>query len=609
MLPWTASAGNSAGEQDALNLLLEEGGYIELEDREYILTGPLFIYSNTVLTGGPHTVLKVECPNGKWFSNTIGVLNSDTKGYVDNVSISGFEIDGNVQNLPKAWHQSRSDTAHDCEALIRIIGSSGRFSNNIRIFNMNLHDSFSDGLTIRFCNNAQVYNNEISNCQHEGVFLTCCIDSVIFGCRDAGITSDCLRLDNCVRCKVYDNILFSYGGPNADNTYMHGENGIQIGDAGVSKGYDGRNKPTTTQDIEVYNNTIINVGLSPVLLDSRARDPAANVYVHDNEIIGKKDLETRGTSFDIDLLNYINGNYSYENMPTVEDNKNVFNELDNILNMKFYKDGYTNQDPEDLPIRVTMEEKGLLTGGIKVIILNTVNINDKVYVPDNKSFYAQSKVILSPLYAVHVLGSTRTSKTENIELKDGKIFASLSVKLTQTTTKTINGVTRRTTRTLQRTTFTADPIPYPEVLELPPNLLIKLDTYRGANNYTILTLPENVEGLQRIEISCNGSTVERFYLIGERSEDEAGVISTNFSTLRMWAGDIPHVGDEARIEGDLDKKDLKIKAYSVYGEIPVTTQETEHTFTGEQTDQYTIIALLKLFVVCLCGYKIIRLKI
>ena len=48
----------------------------------------------------------------------------------------------------------------------------------------------------------------------------------------AGITSDCMRLDNSINCRIFDNIFFSYDGTNTNGAYKHGENGIQIGNAG-----------------------------------------------------------------------------------------------------------------------------------------------------------------------------------------------------------------------------------------------------------------------------------------------------------------------------------------------------------------------------------------
>ena len=83
--------------------------------------------------------------------------------------------------------------------------------------------------------------------------------------------------------------MFSYSGDHANGAYMHGENGIQIGDAGSSHGYDAHNKPTTTTNIEVYNVTFANNGRAAIV--GRMGE---NVYVHGNTFIGEAELETMG---------------------------------------------------------------------------------------------------------------------------------------------------------------------------------------------------------------------------------------------------------------------------------------------------------------------------
>ncbi len=596
---------SALGEQDDINALLEQRGLVTLEDREYIITGPLHIYSNTELTGGPNTVLRVECPAGKpWFSNSVGVINS--KGPVDNVEIHGFEIDGNCLNFPFEWHHSRPDTAHDQEHLIRIIGYSNRFGNNIQIYDMKLHDSFSDGIKVAFANNVRVFNTFISNCQHEGVFYSCCIDSRIYGLEVAGITSDCLRLDNCMRIKVYKNLLFSYSG--ITNTYPHGENGIQIANSGISYGYDGRNKPTSTQDIEVYENILINNGLKAIWIHGAALDPENNVYIHDNTIIGKEDLETRGSTFDINILKYLNGNYSYDNQPSAADSEDIFKNILNILNYKFYNDGYTGQDPGDIPIKINRTEKGLIAGGIAVVgFQDAVNIDNKTFVENMDSYIVKSSVIYSSMFSLYSYGSTKLRKTESIEVKDGVVYASLEVRLTETRIKEHDGKKYKSTRTLQRTTFHSDPTPCPPVLELPDEIPVQLDTYIGAENYTTISLPSLITGLQRFEITYNNETVKRTFLIGERNENENGVTYTNFSTVKLWDGNLSHVGEKVKLEGNLDTDSLTIKAYSVYGEVPVTTSEKVHTFTGERANRENTIVILKILVIIYFGYKIIRL--
>jgi len=145
----------------------------------------------------------------------------------------------------------------------------------------------------------------------------------MFNNRVAGITSDCARLDNNIGCRVFDNVFFSYDGTNLNSAYPHGENGIQVGNAGSSHGYDASNKPTVTANIEVFNNTFANNGLKAIMLGSGSDN---NVYVHSNKFIGVAELETMGIS--------VKG-ISYNNPPTVEMSEKIFGSIFDILNRVF----------------------------------------------------------------------------------------------------------------------------------------------------------------------------------------------------------------------------------------------------------------------------------
>jgi hypothetical protein len=141
----------------------------------------------------------------------------------------------------------------------------------------------------------------------------------------AGITSDCSRLDNCIDCKVHDNVLFSYSGDHNSGEYEHGENGLQVGDGGVSHGYDARNAPTTTTNIEIQGNTFANNGLKSILLGSNSDN---NVFIHDNKFIGEAELEQMGVPVEA-----MSGNVSYTNPPTKEMSENIFGYILDILSM------------------------------------------------------------------------------------------------------------------------------------------------------------------------------------------------------------------------------------------------------------------------------------
>jgi hypothetical protein len=311
----------SAGDEQMINKQLSVGGTVHLQQGIYNIEGPIYIKSDTVLSGEQDTILRVSCPNGRWFSNSISVIN----GNGNNIEISGFQIDGNVQNLPIEYSHTRSDTAHDCENLIRLQGDSTNFMNNIKVHDLKLYDSFGDGCHIVYCNHAQIYNNFISNCEHEGVFLVGGIDSIISNNTIAGVTSDCLRLDNCVRCEVSKNLCFSYSGNHNNGAYLHGENGLQVANGGVSHGYDARNQPTSTQDINIRDNIFVNNGLKAILLDSVALSESANVIIQNNEFIGQAELIKMGVPFEL----------AAGEMPTKKMSENIFGSIFDILDQDF----------------------------------------------------------------------------------------------------------------------------------------------------------------------------------------------------------------------------------------------------------------------------------
>jgi len=307
-------------DQNGINQALQNGGEIYLNAGVYEITGAINIHSNTVLTGSPDAIIEVSPSSSQWFTGQTGIISCSES--LKNVEICGFQIDGNLGALPASFANTPGHDK-DCERCILLGGYSNDYADNISIHDMKLYDSFSDGIYLRYTTGAHCYNNIISNCQHEGIFLSVALQSEMYNNQIAGITSDCARLDNCVNCKVDNNIFFSYDGTNNNGAYEHGENGLQVGDAGVSHGYDARNKPTTTTNIEVYGNTFADNGLQAILLDSAALADSANVFVHDNKFIGKDELETSGITFEI----------SNSNPSTIGRSEQIFSSIFDILNL------------------------------------------------------------------------------------------------------------------------------------------------------------------------------------------------------------------------------------------------------------------------------------
>jgi hypothetical protein len=347
----TGSYDNQKKINEAIEKASKNNGTVYLEKGVYYVNGPVIIKSNVHLTGDPNAIIRVSSTSSQWFKGQIGVICNPTES-VHNVEISGFQIDGNIANLPKSYANSRSDTRHDCEKLILIGGWSSNFGSNIKIHDMKLYNAFSDGIYIRFSKGVACYNNFISNCQHEGIFFSCVLNGSIYGNKIAGITSDCARLDNCQNCKIHDNIFFAYTG-DSFGAYKGGHNGLQIGNAGVSHGYDARNKPFRTKNIEVYNNIFSDPGLRAIWYHA-----GENVYIHDNKFVNADELETLGVPI---------GDISPDNPPTVEDSLTVFDLL------RLYKGQTSINDYQDMikndPVKTQEDKKAFFSPVVWLFLL------------------------------------------------------------------------------------------------------------------------------------------------------------------------------------------------------------------------------------------------
>lgn len=306
-----------AGDEQQINERLKAGGVVHLASGIYNIEGSIEINSNTVLTGEPDTILRVSSSAGKWFVDGVGIIdNADTS--LHDVEISGFQIDGNLKALPSSYADS-GDGKHNAERLIDFRCDSGNFGSNISIHDMKLYDAYSDGIHISFANNVNCYNNFVSDCQHSGIYFISVVNGLMDSNKVAGITSDCLRFDNCENNIFCNNTLYSFTG-DSNGAYQGGQNGVQIADQGFSHG-GGSDKPTTTTNIEGYGNVFSSDGLRDIWIDSTGKG-VQNVYVHDNK---GTDVSTSGTQVNI----------SFTNPPTLEVSEKIFSNIFEILKMDY----------------------------------------------------------------------------------------------------------------------------------------------------------------------------------------------------------------------------------------------------------------------------------
>ena len=309
-----------AGDEVSINNALANGGAVHLQSGVYTLENPIYIHSGNVLTGESDTILRVSSSSSQWFKDGTGIITT-TDNTLTNVEISGFQIDGNCENLPSSYANS-GNGIHNAERSIDFRGDSAKHFTGITIHDCKLYDAFSDGVHTAFCDNVNCYNNFCSNLQHDSIFYIDCIGGSIHDNEVAGITSDCLRLDDCQEIKVYNNLLYSYSGNNNNGAYEHGENGLQAGDESDSSGpKGGSSKPDSTKNIEVWNNTFADNGLQAILLDNVKLGSNANLYIHDNRFIDIEGLNTTGISF--------------ENSPTVEESTSIFDLINKALSFSY----------------------------------------------------------------------------------------------------------------------------------------------------------------------------------------------------------------------------------------------------------------------------------
>jgi hypothetical protein len=310
----TLSPSGTNDNQNQINQALLNGD-VYLSAGVYEINGGIILQKNRILAGDSNAIIRVSSSSSQFFTGSTGIITCKDPKHIE---IYGFQIDGNCENFPHSYNSNDGDP-HDCQRAIFIIGSSNDFGNDINIHDLIIYDTFSDGVHVRFSKNVLVSNLIESNCQHEGVYFCEVMDAIIKNCEIAGITSDCLRVENCQDVKVFNNVLFSYTGDHTNGAYQGGENGLQVGNQGRSFGVGG-NKPDSIKDVEICNNTFAGNGLNAILADSVALESQANVYIHDNIFLNVSGLDTSGYSVDIS---------------SIQTSESVFSSIFNILNHDF----------------------------------------------------------------------------------------------------------------------------------------------------------------------------------------------------------------------------------------------------------------------------------
>jgi Endopolygalacturonase len=572
----TAAISPNGGQdnQNSINQAIEQasqagGGTVVLAAGTYEINGPVYIKSNVILTGDPNAIIRVSSSSSQWFVGQIGIISSGDDD-LKNAEIYGFQIDGSCEHLPSGYANSGGERARDCERGILAGGSSGDYGQSVKIHDLSIIDCFSDGIYIRYTDTVLIYNNFISNCQHEGIYCSVVRNGLVEWNQIAAIGTDGIRLDNCQRCKVSNNSIVSYTGSNNGAVPLEEENGIQVGDAGSSKGYDAR-KNIPTQNIEITNNTLVNI-------KKGAFSPYSSydgVYVHDNHVINGKDLQTAGIPVNI-TGNETTGivyNVSTSNPPTKEMSEDLFA---SILNITFSDTGLVNNN--NVQPEMNWQQKGHSKAWVDIVGWNNLTQRTGVfYIPAG-----EQPIVKYDAVATDLMGSTQTHLTTT--QSNGNVTADLEVKttykVTKASSKSIMGISIPSYETHSETSHYFDTEKMPETYNPAINTTAYITILNNSfSKQTVVYVPENPD-VMKVCFKYDGNEVWHYLQAGTVNSTSKGVKFVNISSLDYWDKQDNVSGNQLVIPGYISPKDVKsrvqIVQYDVYGnKIPITNFETK----------------------------------
>lgn len=565
--------------QDTINSALAQNQEVHLSSGEYSITGPIYVNSGNSLIGDPNTIIKVSSSSSQWFTDGNGFISTKETALHD-ITLSNFQINGNLRAFPQSWANSGSGV-HNAGRAIDLRGSAGSFFKNININNLKIYDCYSDGIHIAFATNVNIYNNFISDCQHSGIFFVSVVGGLVENNQVFGITSDDLRYDNSVNNIFRNNLFYSYTG-DSNGAYENGQHGVQISDEGFSHG-GGSDKPTHTTNIEGYGNIFASGMLQDIAIDTTGKG-VTNVYVHDNK---GATVETSGTP--VSDLSFVN-NISFNNPPTLEQSENVFKSIFDILNIKFSSTAYISQY-QQIQTLDNWQKKGKNTeatlsidgfqnmskiDGIEYIpvraqdnaIVNYRTRNDAAFGAGQHSelSYQENNTTLTVLLTVYTSWYTGSSKSISI---GGKRISSPSIKK-ESETEIFN-------------VSAPAPKQFPKIDDIKAEVTYYNNSY---NPHAILSL-SNAWGIVQEEYSYNGSNMTHFKLAGEVTKKTNGLSYVNYSKVSMWKGSegqISGYGNELYMKGHFKKEFLNI-----YVQTPYETVKIKEVNVTEVPDESSII--------------------
>ena len=309
----------------ALKFVAENPGYTTVYLKgpfTYVIDDTLLIGSNTILEGDSTAVIKLT--NHAGWPTMKPLLQQMSSLGNNNIVIRGFEVNVNYEGnseitLGKGYYHIMY--------FLRC--------NNVKVYDMYMHDGPGDGLRINQGKNVQFYNNKVYKLGHDSMFAIGCEDVEAWNNCITCRTNSALRMWNSNKVKLHDNLIDSFyhwsaGGP-----------GIQI-----------EKSSGVMDNIEIYNNTIHNTYGPGIWIynydnSSATRSQGKNIYIHHNIFY------STGTN---PSINWVGGIVASEFYDTLIEN-NVFDGVYHAAVVHMFSPPYSPK------------------GGYKTIVRNNVIVN------------------------------------------------------------------------------------------------------------------------------------------------------------------------------------------------------------------------------------------
>jgi len=233
------------------------GGTVYLKGpNTYWIDATLNIGANTILTGDPTAEIKLIA-NAGWSSDVPMIANIGTD---DDITITGFTIDGNSENQDVSLGNGYYNLIYFDNA------------DNIEVSHMRLEWGCGDGLKIRNGENIKFIHNDVYKLGHDALYaLACSKVEHAYNTIFIRTNSGCRYSDGCTDSTIHDNLIYS--SISGDSTGP----AIQIATTSTSN--------VVFDDIEIYNNRIHTTNGAGVWMSANYQDNvihARDVYIHHN---------------------------------------------------------------------------------------------------------------------------------------------------------------------------------------------------------------------------------------------------------------------------------------------------------------------------------------